>query len=219
MNRVGDFMTQTAHQMAEGTGPIVARYGSYYRNMRYIMTTLIVAFGFWFMYDGFVGYPEHNRKYAEIEARRSAAENSGDNVAQATAAEELRKHGTKKTNTDIALQKILGFSLPPLGIAYLLSVLYRSRGEYRLEGDTLHVPGHGAVPLATVTEVDNRLWERKGIATVRYGGGGTRLFKLDDFVYDAKPIRAIHERLMKQVSPETAGPDRRELIGGSDPVA
>lgn len=203
-------MTQTnptSTTPAAGNEPIVARYGSYYRNMRYIMVTLVIAFGAWFGYDGFVGYPEHNRKYDEIERRQQEAARRQDNDAAAQLAEELRKHGARKTPTDIALQKWLSFVLPPLGLAYLGFVLYRSRGEFRLEGTRLSVPGGKQLDLSQVKSVDNALWDRKGIAVVNYDGGQ---FALDDFIYDAKPIRAIHAAIMKQVSPKDAAADHRD---------
>lgn len=202
-------MTQTNQASAtpaERGEPIVARYGSYYRNMRYIMVTLVVAFGAWFGYDGFVGYPEHNRKYDEIFSRQEEAQRRQDNETAARLADELRKHGARKTPTDIALQKWLSFLLPPIGLAYLAFVLHRSRGEYRLEGTRLFLPGGRQLDLAQVKSVDNALWDRKGIAVVKYDGGQ---FQLDDFIYEAKPIRAIHAALMQRVAPKDPTPDQR----------
>jgi hypothetical protein len=195
---------------------VVARFGSYYRNMRYIMVTLVIAFGAWFGYDGFVGYPEHNRKYDEIARRMEEAQRREDNENAARAAEELRKHGARKTDTDIAFQKWLCFSLPPLGLAYLAFVLYRSRGEFRLEGSRLSIPGGKTLDLSQVKSVDNTLWDRKGIAIVNYDGGS---FKLDDFIYEAKPIRAIHEAIMKRVAPTEAAKDHRDALASEADAA
>lgn len=209
---------------ATPAGPVVARFGAYYRNMRYIMVTLIVAFGVWFGYDGFYGYPEHNRKYDEIEARQQAAERAGDDTGRATAAEELRKHGARKTNTDIALQKILCFVLPPLGLLYLGYILYRSRGEYRLVDGVLHAPGHAPVPLSQVTAMDDALWDRKGISVISYAsaGGATGHITLDDFIYEAKPIREIHKAVKHHLYPNAEEPAEeprdQPLDGGSTSV-
>ena len=209
---------------ATPAGPVVARYGAYYRNMRYIMVTLIVAFGVWFGYDGFYGYPEHNRKYDEIAARQQAAIDANDDTARATAAEELRKHGARKTDTDIALQKILCFVLPPLGLLYLGFILYRSRGEYRLADGVLHAPGHPPVPLSEITGIDDALWDRKGISVITYAapGGATGRITLDDFIYEAKPIREIHKAVKHHLHPDAPEPAEeprdQPLDGGSTSV-
>lgn len=209
--------TGQATKTDAGAGePVVARYGSYYRNMRYIMVTLVIAFGLWFGYDGFIGYPEHNRKYDEIFSRQEEAARRQDNEAAARAAEELRKHGARKTDTDIAFQKWLCFGLPPLGLAYLGFVLYRSRGTFRLEGKRLNIPGGRTLDLSQVKSVDNTLWDRKGIAVVHYDGGS---FKLDDFIYEAKPIRAIHAAIMKQLSPAEAAKDERDVAAADADAA
>ena len=80
----------------------------------------------------------------------------------------------------------------------LVRWLYISRGTIRLDGsDTLHAPGHPAVPVSTITEINDDLWERKGISYISYEGaeGTAGEIKLDDFVYERKPIDQIHDRL------------------------
>src|SRR5688572_2258192 len=102
---------------------IVAKAGKYYRNTRYLMAIMFIGMGFWFAYDGFIHWP---RLKAEAEAKLARGE----------------KTEKPKTNMDILIQRMLGVSLPPLGVALLAWTLYNSRGAYRLSGSTLHVPGH-----------------------------------------------------------------------------
>ena len=138
-------------------------------------------------------------------AEWAAANERGDTVRAAEVQKLRNDEGVQDhTDTDILLQRGLGFLLPPLGILLLARWLYISRGQVRLDpSDTLHAPGHPPVPASAITAVDDALWERKGIAYVRYdlpgGAGGT--VKLDDFVYDRKPIDAIHDRLKHVVRP------------------
>src|SRR5690554_2999721 len=58
--------------------PIVARAGRYYRNTRYIMGVVLIAMGLWFGYDGFKGWPEENRKVAQLESDLAEAQAAGD---------------------------------------------------------------------------------------------------------------------------------------------
>ena len=162
--------------------------------MRYLMCTMIVAMGFWFMYDGHVGYPEHNRKHDELTARIDTAASTGDADTLAALTKERQDMGNKHSDADLQLQRLLGYAMPPLGIYYLIYMLRKLRGEIRLDNDTLTAPGHPPSPLSSITRLDNALWERKGIAKVSYklADGTEGNLTLDDFIYQRKPIDDIH---------------------------
>lgn len=175
-------------------GVIVARSGRYYRVARYLMTLLLLTYGAWSIYDGFVSWPH----WADTHP--------------------LEK---PKTATDIMLNQVLGVVLPPMGLFILGWALYQSRGEYRLENGVLHVPGSPPVPLEKIHSVNREAWDRKGIAYVEYDlteapsrgnagapgsyGQATKAargsFKIDDFVYEREPtdqiFKAIEDSLLK----------------------
>ena len=199
-------MTLSQHPAStEHSGDIVARAGQYYRNTRYIMCALLVGAGLWFAYDGWIGWPEHNRKVTEVKRRINEAESAGDQNAAAAARTELGKMSEEKSSSDILLQKVLALTLPPVGIGLLAWALYQSRGAYRLSGRTLHVPGHPPVTVDQITRLDKRLWDRKGIAYVDYEAGQTKgTIKLDDFVYERKPTDQIYERIEREIVPAPA---------------
>src|SRR5213075_743300 len=154
-------------------GPIVARFGRYYRNTRYLMFLLFIGFGIYCIYDGFYKYPADNAAWNPAKGVRPP-------------------HG----EYDAPLNKALGIILPPLAIFVLLRALHNSRGELRLEGETLSIPGHPPIPLSTIRKIDKGLWDRKGIAYIEYETGEPPVrgrFKLDDFVYDRGPTDQIME--------------------------
>jgi hypothetical protein len=110
---------------------------------------------------------------------------------------------------DLFLQKALGFALPPLAILFLIWSLYNSRGTYRLEDQTLSVPGHPPIGLDRIRRIDRKLWDRKGIVYLDYerpDGNGTGRIKLDDFVYDRKPTDLIFERIEAHLLPPAEDP-------------
>jgi hypothetical protein len=155
-------------------GPIVATYGRYYRNTRYLMFALFLGFGIYCIYDGFYKYPRDN----ESAIKRGQPAPHGE--------------------YDAPLNKALGIILPPLAIFVLYRALRSSRGEYRLEAETLHIPGHPPVPLSAIRTIDKKLWDRKGIAYIQYelpGQTERGRFTLDDFVYEREPIDKIMERI------------------------
>jgi len=173
--------------------PIVATAGRYYRNMRYLMTLGLLIFAGFFAYDGFFRYPAQNKAIAENDAALNSATNDADKAALAIRQQQL---GHPHTETDIAIQKVLAFALPVAAAAFLVFILRRSRGEIRLENDVLHAPGHPPIPVPSITGVDSRLWKKKGIAFVTYSDAGkSRTVRLDDFIYQQKPIDAIYDRL------------------------
>ena len=175
--------------------PIVAGAGQYYRNTRYVMAALTVVMGFWFGYDGFVRWPAEKVKVEEIENALKARDD-------AQLRTELKGY-SRHSDMDILLQRLLAFSLPPLGICLLLWALYNSRGEYRLADETLVLPGHPPMPLSAIRELDQSLWDRKGIAKVVYelGDGRSGKAKLDDFVYDRVPTDLIYDRIKAHLQP------------------
>lgn len=192
---------------------IVARGGRYYRWARFFIALLFFAYGMWCIRDGFFKYPRENE--AAIQAEIDRIEKTGEHLTaerrQEIRAQAKQPHGPPDAKYDVPLNRGLACLLPPVAILVLIRTLYRSRGEIRLSGDALSVPGHGAIPLDSVRKIDKRLWERKGIALVEYeqAGGPARRFRLDDFVYERDPIDRILERIEAHV--------RAAPQGGEDP--
>ena len=179
-------------------GPVVARPSNDYRVRRYLMCALLFGAGLYFLYDGYVGWPAKNARIAEVQAAQEAAAARSDSAEEVRLGQELKALGDPKSDLSILIQKLLGFGLPPLALAYLVYTLRASRGEYRLdEDDVLHVPGHPPVPLSAVTGVDRGRWDRKGIAKVDYEAGGRAgTLTLDDFIYQREPTDAIYDRVL-----------------------
>ena len=179
--------TTTEHTTATPAADevISARGGTYYRVTRYIFSALLLAMGGWFAYDGFVTYPRDNAMHL-LHVRDPA---------------KYPKDYPTHNAASIRLQKILGFTLPVVGVGLLGWTLYNSRGAYRLAGDVLSVPGHPDVPLSGITQIDKSKWDRKGIAHLSYtlSDGRSGRLTLDDFVYDRPPTDRILETIEKKL--------------------
>src|SRR5688572_14037950 len=141
----------------------------------------------WFAYDGWVKWPAAN------EHALRPKEQGGLGL-------DVPPH----PGWDIPMQRVISIALVPLGLLVFGWCMYQSRGQYRLAGNTLHVPGHPPVPMDAIRTIDKRRWDRKGIAIIEYdrpGGGGTGRLKLDDFVYEREPTDHILERIEARVLP------------------
>jgi hypothetical protein len=165
---------------------IVARAGRYYRNARYLIVVMALGAGLWFGYDGFYNWPKQVKQFGE--------------KSEIEQAEGLKPH----SDLDITMQCFLALGLVPLAPILLGIFLYRSRGEYRLAGNTLHVPGHPPVPFEAITAIDNGKWKRKGILLVEYQlpDADVGRLTLDDFVYEQAPTDKIVERIEEWLGPE-----------------
>lgn len=179
--------------MSEPTSPpaadIVARAGRYYRNARYVICAMALGAGLWFAYDGWINWPNYNKQFLLMDPSKRVTSQQ------------------PHSETDIALQQRLAYVLIPLAPLLLGFFLYRSRGEYRLSGTTLHVPGHPPVPADAITALDMSKWKRKGVAFIHYklpGATEEARLKLDDFVYDQVPTDKIVEQLEEWIAPEDA---------------
>ena len=183
------------------SGEIVAGGGRYYRNARFIIVLMFVGFGILCIRDGFYTYPRENaeqeRKYfdkAAVELGRPPNE----------AEKKAIRDGTRlpHTDVDIILNQILAVLLPLASIVVLSWTLYKSRGEYRLSENTLHIPGHPPIPLDAIHRIDKTRWDRKGIAFIEYelSDGKAGIAKMDDFVYAQDPTDAIMDRIEAYVA-------------------
>jgi hypothetical protein len=188
--------TEPASTPPPPSGDIVARAGRYYRNTRYLMFLMIMGFGIAFLYDGYIRYPRHNRELDELERQQAVAKTDEEKKELAVKIKQYERH----TDTSLLIQKLLGFSLPPLGIAMLWWALHRSRGEYRLSGTKLSVPGHPTIDLDDIKSVNNDLWDRKGIVWLKYetARGEQGEIVLDDFIYDRPPTDQIYDRIAEK---------------------
>jgi hypothetical protein len=204
-------------EVAGGAVPeISASAGRYFRNARYLIVAAALAVGFWFGHDGWINWPAENAKIADLEKRQENARSQKDDAEADRLAGEQKRYSFH-SDMDLLLQKVLAVALPVLGVCYLVYTLYRSRGRMRLAADVLYVPGHPPIAASSITRIDDRAWDRKGISRVYYQlqGSAEARVVLDDFVYDHKPIRAIHDRLVSVVATE----DEEQATGSGSGAA
>jgi hypothetical protein len=184
-------------QQEPTAGAIIAKPARDYRWKRYALVLVLLGYGLWSIHDGFFKYPQDN------------AEN------------ERLYPGSKPPHGqfDIPLNQALGIALPPLSLLFLAWVFYNSRGTYRLEGDTLNVPGHPPIPLNAMRKINRAKWDRKGIAYVEYQIPGMTKggrFKLDDFIYEREPTDQIFAAVELAVSGGPPIGETIEVLGTAD---
>ncbi|CAN5658055.1 hypothetical protein BH09PLA1_BH09PLA1_21010 [soil metagenome] len=186
----------TESTTVSSNGEIVARAGRYYRNTRYLMFAMLLGMGGWFAYDGFVKWPRQNAELAHLQDEQKAATSDAEKQRLAVEIKEYEH----RNDSSILINKLLGLGLPPLGLALLMWAFHKSRGEYRLSGTKLSVPGHPTIDLDDIKSVNNDLWDRKGIVWLKYETANAQSgeIMLDDFIYDRPPTDAIYDRIAEK---------------------
>ncbi len=154
------------------------------------------AFAAYCLYDGLVGYP---KKLTIAEAYESLPEEGRREAWKELAVEKGWPPRTpQKPAKDI--QAGIGqqfFMFAACGLVAIPAVLKWMSGQGTwIEGDeTLIRHSNGQeVPIGSITKIDKKKWEEKGIAKIHYDvEGKSSKFVMDDFKYD----RASMAELMK----------------------
>ncbi len=182
---------------------IVARPDRRYRGKHLAFTVIMIAAGFWFAYDGWIGWPGHNQRLRSLDQQIDQAEQTGDRKRYQDLKAQLASMHRQYTPVDLLIQRILAVGLPVFGILYGAWTLAVTRGQYRLVGQALMLPGHDPIDFADIQRLDKSRWERKGIATLYYqtATGSERSARLDDFAYERAPTDEIFERIETYLVP------------------
>jgi hypothetical protein len=191
-------------QAPQEPGEIIAYPDSRFRRKHFIFAFVIFAVGFWFAYDGWIGWPKHNEEVRQVKADIDKAKETGDEARRIELQTKLSKMHEVYNDWSIGLQRFIAIVLPIAGFAYGWWTHQATRGYYRLSDHTLQVPGHDPISLSDIRSIDKSRWERKGIAVIRYQAHHPqreRAFKLDDFAYQRKPTDDILDRLDAYLAP------------------
>ncbi|HEY2586923.1 MAG TPA: hypothetical protein VGI81_14350 [Tepidisphaeraceae bacterium] len=170
-------MTQPAAVPA--SGDIVARVDFQYRWRSWAFAILMLMVGLWSLNDGFIVYPRDNAAWERM------------------AGSVDRPPKPPHDQAGVVFNQFAGILCTAISIPFLVWRERRSRGEYRIAGNTLHAPGHGPVTFDQIRGLDLVRWDRKGVALVEYelATGGKRILKLCDMIYQRELTDQIVERI------------------------
>lgn len=184
---------------------IVAPADQRYRAKHLLFAIIIFVVGFWFAYDGWIAWPRHNTTLHALESQRDAAKRAGNDAKYEELKAKIGDMHKEYTDWDLGLQRAIALVLPFLGIGYGIWTHLATRGQYRLSGNSLEVPGlDDAIDLVDIERIDRSKWDRKGIAIIYYQAHHPqrmRTIKLDDFAYQRKPTDEILERIQNFLAP------------------
>ena len=156
---------------------IIAKPGKWHRGKLIAVSLLFLGFGIACIRHGFFVYPHENEEFIATQKDPSLP--------------------LPHPGFDVPMNKGFAIILPPLALILIGRALYMSRGQYRLANNVLYIPGHPAIPLDTITRLDKRRWDRKGIVEIGYelADAKPRRCRIDDFYYDRDHTDEIVDRI------------------------
>lgn len=185
----------------------------------YMARLLVVALitligGFWFSYDGFIGYP-----HQQLVARAYMQFQDEGRVDQWPAY--AREKGwtvspeSPKTDSDIWLQRLLGMLALPVGLIFGAATL-RSLGRYvACDEEGLITPRYPKVPFTAIKELDKSRWQKKGIVVVHFElDGKAGRIVLDDWKMNTEKTEQVLRSIEQQTGLGATGEQPAEHADG-----
>ena len=168
-----------------------------WKKQKLLLALLLIGFGAWFGFDGFIGYPKSDERYRKLEAlsadksqwKALAKEHDIGSVPE-------KFFGPGKVVEQFVAAGITGF----LGFATLLFWLSQLKRTLRMDAEGVTTATGVRVPFSAMSGVGKKLWESKGIAKVRYSLEGKQgEFVVDDYKFETKAARQILEEIEKRL--------------------
>lgn len=218
----GEALRRAAQVCGIGGMQVHARISKEWRRRMLFMGAMIWGSGLWFLYDGYVAWPDETRRHAEFDRMAQAMVASGKaagvkDVAVTRAWEQAAAEKgwstdvpKRRTEGDIAGQRIIGWSFVGAGVLFAAWLAWNHTRSVRAEGDVITGAGGEQVRFDEIVGVDRRKWEDKGIAYAIYERNGKRRrLTLDDHKFlGCEAIIVEAERRIaarKQGTPEREG--------------
>lgn len=191
-----------------------------YRMHLLMWAGIFVLMGMWFCYDGFYEWPDQReiaRRYNEL-AQQDRLDQWPALAAQKgwPQGSEDSPPGKDRSDGTILAQKIIAASLMVPGLVILLYYLRSFRNSIKCDATTLTTSWGQATPLASITKLDTRRWDAKGIAVVHYQRSGAKdgRLVLDDWKYQTKQMRQIVKTLQEHLGLEAEDTSAEDHDGG-----
>ena len=195
--------------------PLEARVTPIWKKQKLFVAIFLLAAGGWFIFDGTIGYPATNARYAAWKPYHDAGDEAG---WKAFAAQHgwvqdewtafVKKHEWKEpypaqayTSAQVRGQFIYGTLGAVLGLIALAYWLTQKGRVLRLDDEAVTTPAGNRVPFSAITGLGLKNWDAKGLATVRYEIDGRKgAFEIDDYKFDTEPTRKILDEIKTRLA-------------------
>ena len=155
-----------------------------------LIPVFLIGFSLWFLWDGLIGYPRSNERWDMHETLKGKSGEWEKYCASKGWTTEVphERLGKSKVNAQYVCAGVAG----AIGIFSLIYWLRAKKAFIRSEADAMITPSGRRVAYASITVIDLRQWNSKGLATVLYSQDGSKgRFVLDDAKYEPAALDVI----------------------------
>ena len=184
--------------------PAEAHISTTWKRQKLLVGIFVIAFGCWFLFDGFVTWPKSNVRWDAYEKHKGEerlTEWPEYAATQGWIEEPPHKRYERK---DMIGQFVCGSVLAVLGGIVLIYWFTQIRRTVRTDGEAVFTAAGTRVPFSAITSIGLKQWDSKGIARVRYEIEGRRgEFVVDDYKFDTEPSRTILSEIKAKLLAKT----------------
>ena len=163
---------------------VVARISTQWRRRMLFMFFMIFGIAAWFLYDGYILWPDEAQRHVEyskikdtlIEAGAAVDEESTSvRLAWERHAREMdyrRNIPKERTDNSIREQRVIGWAMMIVALLHGLWIAWNHTLQVRTEGDIVIGASGQRVKIDSITAIDRKKWKSKSIAYGIYEEGG-----------------------------------------------
>lgn len=165
---------------------VVARISKEWRRRMLFMFFMIFGIAAWFLYDGYLLWPNEAQRHSEYVEIKDALIEAGDAVDEESSSLKLawQRHAREqdyrsnipKERTDAAIreQRVIGWVMMAGAALFAAWIAWNHTRQVSAEGETVISVSGKRVPLDAIFGIDRKKWKNKGIAYALYEEGGKR---------------------------------------------
>ena len=170
--------------------PAEARVTKTWIQQKGLIPVFLIACSLWFLWDGLIGYPRSNERWDAHESRK-ATPGEWEKYCRQRGWKTEPPH-RRFEHSDIVGQYVFAGLTGVIGIFSLVYWLRVRRSTLKSDEGAVFTPSGVRVPYESITQIDQRKWKSKGLATVFYTlDGAKRRFILDDAKYEPEGLDTI----------------------------
>lgn len=172
---------------------VVARISKEWRRRMLFMFFMIFGIAAWFLYDGYILWPDEAQRHVEYLEIKDTLIEAGDAVDEDSTSVRLawerharemdyrRNIPKERMDGDIREQRVIGWAMMVGALLYGVWIAWNHTRQVSAEGDIVIGASGERVHIDTIAAIDRKKWKKKGIAYGIYEEGGKqRRLCLDD---------------------------------------
>jgi hypothetical protein len=177
-----------------------ARVTPIWKRQKLFIAILLIGYGAYFYYDGAVGWPRNNERFAKYQEFAQADNLDGWNAFAKERGWSNEKPEKAYTESEIQGQYLWGSLCMVPGLIALGYWMQQIRRSLKLDDEAVTSPAGTRVPFGAITGLGLKKWESKGLARVRYEVGGRKgEFVVDDYKFETETTKKILEEIKRQL--------------------